>query len=94
MVKLLHTACPKIYRKSVLHLIKYTANLYLRRCNTDLRFIFGHSVLYTRDEDTTFFPLDPDPTQLKKNLDPTFDLTNHHFKLDSGLYFVQDEYNS
>ena len=25
--------CPKIYRKSVLHLLKYTANLYLSRCS-------------------------------------------------------------
>ena len=31
------TECPKIYRKSVLHLLKYTVNLYLIRCSTDLR---------------------------------------------------------
>ena len=31
------TEFPKIYRKSVLHLLKYTANLYLSRCSTDLR---------------------------------------------------------
>ena len=31
------TECPKIYRKSVLHLLKYTENLYLSRCSTDLR---------------------------------------------------------
>ena len=31
------TECPKIYRKYVLHLLKYTANLYLIRCSTDLR---------------------------------------------------------
>ena len=31
------TECPKSYRKSVLHLLKYTANLYLSRCSTDLR---------------------------------------------------------
>ena len=29
------TECTKIYRKSVLHLLKYTLNLY--RCSTDLR---------------------------------------------------------
>ena len=34
----LHTTeCPKSYRKSVLHLLKYTENLYLSRCSTDLR---------------------------------------------------------
>ena len=32
-----HTECPKIYRKSVLYLLKYTANLYQSRCSTDLR---------------------------------------------------------
>ena len=26
--------CPKIYRKSVLHLLKYTANLYSNICST------------------------------------------------------------
>ena len=31
------TECPKNYRKSVQHLLKYTANLYLSRCGTDLR---------------------------------------------------------
>ena len=39
-----NTECPKIYRKSVLHLLKYTANLYLSRGSTDLRYILGHSV--------------------------------------------------
>ena len=29
--------CSKIYRKSVLHLLKFTTNLYLSRCSTDLR---------------------------------------------------------
>ena len=29
--------CPKIYHISVLNLLKYTANLYLNRCSTDLR---------------------------------------------------------
>ena len=38
------TACPKSYCKSVLHLLKYTANLYLSRCSTYLRKILGHSV--------------------------------------------------
>ena len=32
--------CPKIYRKSVLHLLKYTTNIYLSRCSTDLRYIW------------------------------------------------------
>ena len=27
----------EIYRKSVLHLLKYTANLYLSRCSTNMR---------------------------------------------------------
>ena len=31
------TECPKNYRKSVLHLVKYTTNLYLSRCCTDMR---------------------------------------------------------
>ena len=35
-----HTKCPKIYRKYVLHLLKYSANLY----STDLRLILGHSI--------------------------------------------------
>ena len=39
-----HTECPKIYRKSILHILKYTTNLYLSRCNTILRKILGHSV--------------------------------------------------
>ena len=34
----------KFFRKSVLYLFKYTANLYLRRYSTDLRYILGHSV--------------------------------------------------
>ena len=38
------TECLKIYRKSVLHLLKHAANLYLSRCRTDLRLILGHSV--------------------------------------------------
>ena len=29
--------CPKIYRISVLHMLKCTANLYLSRCSKDLR---------------------------------------------------------
>ena len=36
----IHTECRIIYRKSVLHLLKYTANLYLSGCRTDLRYIF------------------------------------------------------
>ena len=47
----------------------------------------------TRDEDPTFFSLDPD--KLKKNPDPTLirneDLINHNFRIefdDSGLYFI------
>ena len=39
-----NTKCPKIYRNSVLHLLKYTAILYLSRCSTDLRLLLGHSV--------------------------------------------------
>ena len=31
------TECLKFYRKSVLHLLKYTANLNLSRFSTDLR---------------------------------------------------------
>ena len=31
------TKCPKINRKAVLHLRKYTENIYLGRCSTDLR---------------------------------------------------------
>ena len=38
------TECPKIYRKSILHLLRCTANQYFGRCSTDLRFILGHSV--------------------------------------------------
>ena len=30
------TECPKIYRKSVLHLLNHTANIYLSRCSKDL----------------------------------------------------------
>ena len=41
----LPTECPKFYRKSVLHLLKYTANLHLSRISTDVRQIFGHSVV-------------------------------------------------
>ena len=29
------TECPKIYRKSVLHMLMYTANIYLSRCSTN-----------------------------------------------------------
>ena len=32
-----YTECPKSYRKSVLHLLKYTAHQYLSECSTDLR---------------------------------------------------------
>ena len=42
-----NTEYPKTYRNSVLHLLKYTANLYLSRCSTDLRQLLGHSV-YTQ----------------------------------------------
>ena len=38
------TECPKIYRKSVLNLLKYRFAVYLSRCSTDLRKIFGHPV--------------------------------------------------
>ena len=34
--KQLPTECPKIYRKSVLHLLQYTANIHLSRCSRDL----------------------------------------------------------
>ena len=57
-----------------------------------------------RDEDPTFFSLDPVPAELKKKSVSGSDLhskwrkeyinINHNFKLelvDSGLYFVQDE---
>ena len=43
-IYLLPTECPKINRKSVLHLLKYTENIYLSRCSTDLRLLLGHSV--------------------------------------------------
>ena len=39
------TDCQKIYFKYVLHLLKYTANLYVSRCSTDMQYILGHSVL-------------------------------------------------
>ena len=39
-----HTEFPKMYRKFVLHLLKYTANLYLGRRSKYLRYILGHSV--------------------------------------------------
>ena len=32
-----HTECPKIHRKSVLHLFKYKFAVYLTRCSTDMR---------------------------------------------------------
>ena len=38
------TGSPKIYSKCVLHLLGYTANLYLCIWSTDLRYILGHSV--------------------------------------------------
>ena len=38
------TECLKIYRKSVLHLLKHGFAVYLSRCSTDLRYILGHSV--------------------------------------------------
>ena len=38
------TECPKFYRISVMHLLKYIANLYLSRCSTDLGYILGHSL--------------------------------------------------
>ena len=31
-----YTECPKIYRKSVLHLLQYTANLYISRYSREL----------------------------------------------------------
>ena len=43
LYKTLCTECTKIYRKYVLHLLKYTANLYLSRCSTDLRYIVGRT---------------------------------------------------
>ena len=36
--------CPKIYRKSVLHMLKYRFAVYLSRCSTDLRYIMRHLV--------------------------------------------------
>ena len=33
----LYTECPEMYRKFVLHLLKYIANLYLSRYSKDLR---------------------------------------------------------
>ena len=39
-----HTECPEIYRKTILHLLKYAADLYLSRCSTDLLQFLGHSV--------------------------------------------------
>ena len=32
-----YTECPKIYRKALLHLLKYRFAVYLTRCSTDLR---------------------------------------------------------
>ena len=40
------TECPKIYRTSVLHPLKYRFVVYLSRCSTELRYILGHSVLF------------------------------------------------
>ena len=36
-IRYLYTECLKIYQKPVLNLLKYTTNLYLSRCSTDLR---------------------------------------------------------
>ena len=40
-----YTECPKIYRKSVLHLLKYRFVVYFSRRSTYLRKILGHSVV-------------------------------------------------
>ena len=46
------TECHKIYRKFVLHLIKYVTNLYLSRCSTDLRINLGTlNIIKTLRED-------------------------------------------
>ena len=37
---LITTECPKIYRKTVLHLFRYRFAAYLSRCSTDLRKIW------------------------------------------------------
>ena len=42
-----HTECPKMYRKSVLHLLKYRVTVYLNRCSADLRQILGHPLQCT-----------------------------------------------
>ena len=43
----LNTKCPKMYRKSLLHLLKYRFAVYLSRCSTDLRLNFGtHSMCF------------------------------------------------
>ena len=39
--------CPRIYRKSVLHLLNYRFVVYLSRCSTNLWSILGHSVYCT-----------------------------------------------
>ena len=36
------TECPRIYRKCVLHLLKYICAVYLSRCSTNLRLLLGH----------------------------------------------------
>ena len=38
------TECPKIYRKSVLQLLKYRSAIYLSDCSTNLQELLGHSV--------------------------------------------------
>ena len=66
---LLCTECPKIYQKSVLHLLWYRFAVYLSRYSTDLQYILGHSVCYGVPIATLccgpglekFLPLDPDP---------------------------------
>ena len=43
----IHTERPKIYRKSVLHLLKYRFDVYLNSCSTNLWYILGHSAKFT-----------------------------------------------
>ena len=43
-----NTECPKMYRKYVLYLLKYTENLYWSRCSTDFRYMLGHSEVVTK----------------------------------------------
>ena len=52
------TECPTIYRKSVLHLLKYRFTVYISRYSTHLRQILRHSVhigIYQRN--TQLFPI-------------------------------------